>query len=87
MRLDKFLKISLIFKTRSSGEKAIEEGRVTLNSCAAKPSANLKVGDIITISTPLKKTAYKVLQLLDKNVDRKLAKETYEVINEEQFDI
>lgn len=87
MRLDKFLKISLIFKTRSSGEKAIEEGRVTLNNSAAKPSANLKIGDIITISTPLKKTDYKVLQLLDKNVDRKLAKETYEVINEEQFDI
>ena len=31
MRLDKFLKISLIFKTRSSGEKIIEEGNVLIN--------------------------------------------------------
>lgn len=87
MRLDKFLKISLIFKTRSSGEKLIEEGNVLINDKISKPSATIKAGDIITIITPLSKTKYRVLQILEKNVSKKTAKEMYEVIDEERFEL
>jgi len=87
LRLDKFLKISLIFKTRSQGEKAIEEGRIMINDGATKPSSNLKIGDILTINMPLKKTIYKVLQLSENNVSKKEAREMYEVINEERFEL
>lgn len=87
MRLDKFLKTSLIFKTRSSGEKAIEEGKVLINDNVAKPSSNLKIGDTITVNMPLKKTTYRVLQIMEKNVSKKMAREMFEVINEEQFEL
>jgi len=87
LRLDKFLKTSLIFKTRSSGEKAIEESKVLVNQKQAKPSLTVKVNDILTIITPLKKTEYKIVLLLEKNVSKKDAKEMVEVINEERFEI
>jgi ribosome-associated heat shock protein Hsp15 len=87
MRLDKFLKMSLIFKTRSSGEKFIEEGNVLVNDKKVKPAMTVKVGDIITIILPLKKTRYRVIQLLEKNVSKKLAKEMFEVIDEERFEL
>ncbi len=87
MRLDKFLKIALIFKTRSSGEKSIEQGSVLVNGKVAKASTNIKVGDIITIKFPFKSTTYKVLQIVEKNVSKKEAKELYEIIKEEVDEI
>lgn len=87
MRLDKFLKTSLIFKTRSSGEKAIENGSVKLNDKPVKPSSTAQAGDIITVTLPLKKTTYKILQILENNVSKKMAKEMFEIIKEENFDI
>jgi ribosomal 50S subunit-recycling heat shock protein len=87
LRLDKFLKISLIFKTRSSGEKTIEEGNVLINDKMAKPSSNIKIGDILTIRTSLKKTNYKILQIAEKNVSKKDARELYEILNEEHYEI
>ncbi|OHD14915.1 MAG: hypothetical protein A2086_02415 [Spirochaetes bacterium GWD1_27_9] len=87
MRLDKFLKNSLIFKTRSGGEKSIEEGNVLINDKIAKPSASVKVGDILTVISPLKKSKYKILLLLEKNVSKKEAKEMIEIVSEEQLDL
>ena len=86
MRLDKYLKISLIFKTRSSGEKEIDRGNVLLNDNKAKPSSSVKAGDKLTVIFPLKKLEFRVLKILDKNVSRKDAKEMYEVIGEEQIE-
>lgn len=83
MRIDKFLKISLIFKTRSSGEKYITDGRVLLNGKPAKSSSLVKVNDQIKIIDTDKKITYIVKELLDKNVSREMAKTMYEIINEE----
>ena len=75
MRLDKYLKTALIFKTRSGGEKNIENGGVLLNGKIAKPASQVKEGDLITIRTLEKETTYKILQLLEKNVSRQMARE------------
>ena len=87
MRLDKFLKTSLIFKTRSSGEKAIENGDIFINDKPVKPSSTVHEGDLMTVKTPLKKTVYKILLIIDKNVSKKMAREMTEIVNEEQLDI
>lgn len=87
MRLDKYLKIALIFKTRSDGEKNIENGGVLLNGKPAKPAANVKEGDLITIRTLEKETTYKILQLLEKNVSRQMAREMYEIVSETKLDL
>lgn len=87
MRLDKFLKTAIIFKTRSSGEKAIEDGKVLLNELKSKPSANIKEGDLLTVILPFKITKYRVLKLLDKNVSKKDAKNMIEIIGEEKIEL
>ncbi|HBD96249.1 MAG: hypothetical protein A2015_10195 [Spirochaetes bacterium GWF1_31_7] len=83
MRIDKFLKISLIFKTRSSGDKLIDDNRVFINNKPTKSSSTVKIGDTILIITTDKKTTYQVKQILEKNVSKELAKTMYEIINEE----
>ena len=83
MRIDKFLKISLIFKTRSSGDKLIDDNRVFINNKPTKSSSTVKIGDIILIIGTDKKTTYEVKQIMEKNVSKEMAKTMYEIINEE----
>lgn len=49
MRLDKWLKIARLIKTRSKAEDACENGRVKVNDAIAKPSKLIKVGDKILL--------------------------------------
>ena len=49
MRLDKFLKVSRIIKRRTVANEACDAGRVLINDKPAKASANVRVGDILTI--------------------------------------
>lgn len=87
MRLDKFLKISLLFKTRSAGEKCIEQGNVMVNEKIAKPSTNVNIGDTISVQFPLKKVTYKINELHDKSVPRKIAREMATLIDEEHYEL
>ncbi|MCD8068861.1 MAG: RNA-binding S4 domain-containing protein [Lachnospiraceae bacterium] len=50
MRLDKFLKVSRLIKRRTVANEACDAGRVMINDRVAKASADVKVGDRITIS-------------------------------------
>ena len=50
MRLDKYLKVSRLIKRRTVANEACDSGRVLINDKPAKASANVKEGDIITIS-------------------------------------
>ena len=50
MRLDKYLKVSRLIKRRTVAQEAGEQGKVTVNGKVAKPSVNVKVGDIIEIT-------------------------------------
>lgn len=49
MRLDKFLKVTKIIKRRSVAAEAASNQRVSINGKVAKPSHEVKVGDIIEI--------------------------------------
>ena len=49
IRLDKFLKISRIIKRRTVANEAADAGRITVNGKIAKPSAEVKVGDVLEI--------------------------------------
>ena len=50
MRLDKYLKVSRLIKRRTVANEACDAGRVMINDKVAKASAEVKVGDVITIS-------------------------------------
>lgn len=60
MRLDKYLKVSRIIKRRTVAHEASENARVLVNNKVAKPSTDIKVGDIITINYYKKKMVVKV---------------------------
>ena len=49
MRLDKYLKISRLIKRRTVANEAAAAGRVTINGKIAKPSADVKPGDVLKI--------------------------------------
>jgi ribosome-associated heat shock protein Hsp15 len=50
MRLDVWLDVTCLFKTRSEAKKACEGGKVGLNGQSAKPHREVKVGDEIDIT-------------------------------------
>ena len=65
MRLDKYLKVSRLIKRRTVANEAADAGRVLLNGKEAKPSANVKVGDIIEIHFGQRVLKVEVLKVAD----------------------
>lgn len=61
MRLDKYLKVSRLIKRRTVANEACDNGRVTINDRSAKASAEVKVGDILSISFGDRETKVEVL--------------------------
>ena len=49
LRIDKYLKVSRIIKRRTVATDACNAGRVEINGKIAKPSSEVKSGDIIQI--------------------------------------
>jgi len=63
MRLDKYLKVSRLIKRRTVANEACDAGRVLINDKPAKASANVKMGDIITIQFGNKDVKVEVLDI------------------------
>ena len=80
MRLDKYLKVSRIIKRRTVAHNAASEDKILVNGKIAKPSTNLKIGDIITIQYFKKKMDVKVTALLS-STKKEDAEEMYEIIS------
>jgi ribosome-associated heat shock protein Hsp15 len=53
VRLDTWLDVACLFKTRSEAQKACKLGKVSVNGAAAKPHRDVKIGDKIEINRPL----------------------------------
>ena len=79
MRLDKYLKVSRLIKRRTVANEACDNGRVTINGTIAKASANVKEGDIITISFGNKEVKVEVLDVQE-TVKKEAAKELFRYI-------
>jgi len=52
MRIDLFLKVSGLLKTRSIAGKAISSGAVFMNGRGVKPSAPVETGSVISLVRP-----------------------------------
>lgn len=76
MRLDKYLKVSRLIKRRTVANEACDAGRVLINEKPAKASANVKQGDIITISFGNKEVRVEVLEARE-TVKKEEAKELF----------
>lgn len=63
MRIDKYLKVSRIIKRRTVAQEACEGGKVTINGKVAKPSSEVKVGDVLTLQFGIKTVTVEVLEV------------------------
>ncbi len=81
MRLDKYLKVSRIIKRRTVANEACSMGRVTVNDKVAKPSAEVKAGDIITIRSGAKLLKAEIL-VVKEVVRKEEADSMYRIISD-----
>jgi ribosomal 50S subunit-recycling heat shock protein len=80
MRLDKYLKVSRLIKRRTIANEACDAGRVLINDKPAKASANVKVGDVITIFFGNKDVKVEVLDVAE-TVRKEDAKELFKYLS------
>ena len=81
MRLDKYLKVSRIIKRRTVANEACSLGHVSINDKAAKPSADVKVGDIISVRFGAKLLKAEVL-MVKETVRKEEADSMYRIISD-----
>lgn len=72
VRIDKFLWCVRLSKTRSKATELVKKGKVKLNDEDIKPSREVNIGDIISITKHTAKFSYKIKDLLKNRVGAKL---------------
>ena len=79
VRLDIWLDVACLFRTRSEAQKACKSGRIDVNGQAAKQNRLLRPGDELLISRPFgRKQRIVVKALADKHVSKADARQLYE---------
>jgi ribosome-associated heat shock protein Hsp15 len=78
-RLDHWLDIACLFKTRSEAKRACEAGRVTVNGQGAKPNRLVRDADRIRIRRPFGRYQDVVVRLvIDRHVKKSEARAMYD---------
>ena len=72
VRIDKWLWAVRLFKTRSLAAEACKKGKVLVKGSPAKPSRNIKIGDIIQVKRPPVLYSFEVLALSENRMNAKL---------------
>jgi ribosome-associated heat shock protein Hsp15 len=79
VRLDVWLDVACLFRTRSEAQKASKGGKIDVNGQPAKPNRRVRAGDEIGISRPFgRKQRLKVRALADRHVPKAEARALYE---------
>lgn len=79
IRLDIWLDVACLFKTRSDAQKACKSGKVDVNGQVAKPHRDVRPGDELVISRPMgRKQRIRVRTVTDKHIAKADARELYE---------
>ena len=79
VRLDVWLDVACVFRTRSEAQKACRNGKVDVDGQPAKPNRRLHVGDELEISRPLgRKQRLRVRALADRHLAKAEARQLYE---------
>jgi len=78
VRLDVWLDVACLFKTRSEAQKACKAGKVDVNGQPAKPNRLLRAGDELVIGRPFgRKQRLAVKAIADKHVSKADARLLY----------
>lgn len=84
MRIDKWLWCIRVFKSRTLASEACDGGKIKIEGVSAKPSRQIKPGEIITVQQGYIKKSFKVIELLDKRVSAALVKNFAEDITPQE---
>ena len=92
VRLDIWLDVSCLYRTRSEAQKACQGGKVEVNGQTCKPHRQLKPGDELRISRPFgRKQTVTVLGVADRHLPkaeaRLLYQDTSPPLSEEEKDM
>jgi ribosomal 50S subunit-recycling heat shock protein len=87
MRLDKFIAVARLLKTRSLVKTATDEGMVFVNGRRAKPAAIVRLGDVVEIDTPRFYKKIKVIDLPVKNMRKTEAVNLYDLLEEREKEL
>lgn len=80
MRIDKFLKVSRVIKRRTVAADACDGGRIEINGKVAKPSKDVKVGDVVKVSFGNNAMTFEVLSV-DEHQTKQSAETMYRLLN------
>jgi ribosome-associated heat shock protein Hsp15 len=79
VRLDVWLDVVCLFKTRSAAQKACTSGKIDVNGQAAKPHRQLRIGDTLDIGRPYgRKQRVVVRGLAERHAPKAEARQLYE---------
>ena len=79
MRLDLWLDVVCLFRTRSEAQKACNAGKVDVNGAAGRPHRDLKVGDRIEITRPLGRRQHVIVRgFAERHIPKPEARKLYE---------
>ena len=79
MRLDKWLKVSRLIKRRTVAQEACDGGHVSVGGRVAKPSTDVKVGDVSEIRFGAKTLTVEVVSVTE-NVGKDAAAAMYKEV-------
>jgi ribosome-associated heat shock protein Hsp15 len=78
VRLDVWLDVSCLYRTRSEAQRACEGGKIEVNGQSAKAHRPVRVGDELRLSRPYgRKQTVTVVGLADRHVPKAEAKALY----------
>jgi ribosome-associated heat shock protein Hsp15 len=78
VRVDLWLDVACLFKTRAEAQRACRGGKVEVNGVSTKPHRLLKIGDEIRITRGTRKQIVRVQGLAEKHLPRAEARGLYE---------
>jgi ribosome-associated heat shock protein Hsp15 len=79
VRLDVYLDVACLFRTRSEAQRACTGGKVEVNRASAKPHREVRVGDEILITRPLgRKQHVRIAALSETHIPKARARLLYE---------
>ena len=79
VRLDVWLDVACLFRTRSEAQKACKGGKVEVNDQRGKPHRHVQVGDQIVITRPLGRSQRLVIRaLVERHLPKAQARELYQ---------
>lgn len=75
VRIDKWLWAVRLFKTRALAAEACKKGKVLIKGIEAKPSRNVKVGDVVCVKRNPVLFSFELLRLAENRMGAKLVPE------------